>query len=162
MKYFYSIKENVALGDIKHVEDDGLIYDVLQQVGLKDKLNEFNEGLNTLLSKEYEGGQELSGGQWQKVAIARAMIRDADLIILDEPTSALDPLAELEIFSLFNQLSKDKTSLMISHRLGVTRFADKIIVLRDGSIVEEGTHDELMNFEGVYKKMYEAQASWYK
>ncbi|MGL5353708.1 MAG: hypothetical protein ACRDA5_10370 [Clostridium sp.] len=90
------------------------------------------------------------------------MIKNSDLIVLDEPTSALDPLAELEIFKLFNKLSNDKTTLMISHRLGITRYADKIIVLSNGNIVEEGTHDELIYLDGEYKKMYESQSNWYK
>lgn len=162
IKYFYSLRENVALGDVSQIENESLIKDVLKKVGLGKKVDELNKGIDTLLSKEYEDGKELSGGEWQKVAIARAMIRESDLIVLDEPTAALDPLAELEIFDLFNRVSKDKTTLMISHRLGITRFADKILVLKNGEIVEQGSHDELVRLDGVYKKMYEAQANWYK
>lgn len=161
-KYMYSLRENVAFGDIDKYDDDKLIINTLMEVGLKNKLNDLNLDINTLLSKEYKNGTELSGGEWQKIAIARAMIKTSDLIVLDEPTAALDPLSELEIFELFNKLSEGKTTLMISHRLGITRYADKIIVLNCGKIVEEGRHDELMAYGGVYKKMYESQANWYK
>ena len=119
-------------------------------------------GIDTILSKEFPDGTELSGGQWQKVAIARSMIKDSEVIIFDEPTAALDPIAELEIFNLLNNISKDKTTIMISHRLGVTKFADTIIVMKDGKISEEGSHEKLINNNGEYKKMYEAQASYYR
>lgn len=150
------------IGNISLMDNDKLFYEIVKQVGLEKRLSSFATGMDTMLSKEYDYGEELSGGEWQKVAIARAIVRDADIVILDEPTSALDPLAEMEIFKLFSQVSKDKTTIMISHRLGITRFADKIIVLKDGYIVEMGTHEQLMQLQGVYKTMFEAQASWYK
>jgi len=162
IKYIYSIKENIMIGNISLMDNDKLFYEIVKQVGLEKRLSSFATGMDTMLSKEYDYGEELSGGEWQKVAIARAIVRDADIVILDEPTSALDPLAEMEIFKLFSQVSKDKTTIMISHRLGITRFADKIIVLKDGYIVEMGTHEQLMQLQGVYKTMFEAQASWYK
>ena len=119
-------------------------------------------GIDTILSKEFPDGTELSGGQWQKVAIARSMIKDSEIIIFDEPTAALDPIAELEVFNLLNNVSKDKTTIMISHRLGVTKFADTIILMKDGKIIEKGSHEKLINNNGEYKKMYEAQASYYR
>ena len=119
-------------------------------------------GIDTILSKEFPDGTELSEGQWQKVAIARSMIKDSEVIIFDEPTAALDPIAELEVFNLLNNVSKDKTTIMISHRLGVTKFADTIILMKDGKIIEKGSHEKLINNNGEYKKMYEDQESYYR
>lgn len=142
------------MGDVAKKDNYGVVKETICQVGLSKKVEKLKYGVNTKLSKEYEGGDDLSGGEWQKIAIARAMIKDSDLIVLDEPTSALDPIAELEIFELFNKISQGKTTIMISHRLGITRFADKIIVLQNGEIAETGSHIELMQLGGVYKNMY--------
>jgi hypothetical protein len=160
-KYKVPINIVVALGDISQIENEAALKNVIIVAGMGKKLNEFDKGINTVLSKEYEGGEELSGGEWQKVAICRAMLKNTNIIVLDEPTAALDPLAELEIFDLFNKVSKDKTTIMISHRLGITRFADKIIVMKNGEIAEQGRHDDLMALEGIYKKMFLAQSNWY-
>jgi len=161
-KYNYSLKENIIVGDIEKMGEDGIVNDLLNKVGLAKKVNKFKNGINTRLSKEYDEGDELSGGEWQKLAIARSMIKDSDLIVLDEPTSALDPIAELEIYDLFNKVSQGRTTIMISHRLGITRFADRIIVLQDGEIAEIGSHKQLMETGEIYKNMYLSQANWYK
>jgi putative ABC transport system ATP-binding protein/ATP-binding cassette subfamily B protein len=161
VRYKYSLKENIALGDISQIENEAILTDMVKAIGMEKKLQELNRGINTILSKEFNGGEELSGGEWQKIAISRAMIKNTDLIVLDEPTAALDPLAELEIYKLFNNVTKHKTTIMISHRLGITRLADKIIVMQNGEIVEQGKHDELIALNGVYKKMFLAQANWY-
>ena len=106
---------------------------------------------------------ELSGGNGQRLAIARALYRDAPLLILDEPTAALDPVSEEEIFRCFREISRGKTSIMISHRLSATRFCDRIVVLQDGRIAEDGSHEELMRLEnGIYRKMFETQARYYQ
>lgn len=161
-KYNYSLKENIIVGDIEKMGEDSIVNDLLNKVGLSKKVDKFKNGINTRLSKEYDEGDELSGGEWQKLAIARSMIKDSDLIVLDEPTSALDPIAELEIYDLFNKVSQGRTTIMISHRLGITRFADRIIVLQDGEIAEMGSHKQLMETGEIYKNMYLSQANWYK
>ena len=117
---------------------------------------------DTLVGKDYdEQGVELSGGQAQKLAIARAVYRDAPLVILDEPTAALDPVAEYEIYKSFNELIGDKTAVYISHRLSSCRFCDRIIVIDGKTVSETGSHDELMKKQGQYAEMFNAQAQWY-
>jgi ATP-binding cassette subfamily B protein len=108
------------------------------------------------------GETELSGGQWQRVALARAFVRDAALLALDEPTAALDPLAELALFERFVELVDGRTAIMVSHRLGMARLADRVLVLRDGQIVEDGPHDTLVARCGPYAAMFAAQAQWYR
>ena len=115
----------------------------------------------TPLGKEWEGGVELSIGQWQRLAIGRAYLRDAQIIALDEPTAALDPRAEAEVYNHFNRAAAGRTAILVSHRLGSARMADRIIVLREGVIVEEGDHDSLLREGGEYARMYRLQASWY-
>lgn len=161
-RYKFSIKENVGLGNLSQKDNKKFIENKLKEVDLYDYVTKLPNSIETILSKEFEEGTELSGGQWQKIAIARAMSKNSEIIIFDEPTSALDPLAELEVFNLLNKVSKDKTTIMISHRLGVTRYADRICFMEDGKIIEQGTHEELINMGGKYKKMYEAQAKWYQ
>ncbi len=120
-------------------------------------------GVHTVLSHETaEEGENLSGGEAQKVAIARALYKDAPFVILDEPTAALDPLAEAEIYENFRELVGDKTSIYISHRMSSCRFCDRIIVLSDGGIAEEGTHEELMQENGLYADLFNTQAQYYQ
>ena len=117
-------------------------------------------GLDVQLGREF-GGTELSGGEWQKVAIARGLWKESDFIILDETTSALDPLVEYDILSQFIEMIKEKTSVIISHRVGICRTADKIIVMKDGRVQECGRHEELLHAGGEYARLWEAQAKWY-
>ncbi len=160
--YKLSVRENIGFGDIEYIKNDKFIKNKLKEVGMKDEIDKLSNGIDTILSKEFVDGTELSGGQWQKMAIARSMSKDSEIIIFDEPTSALDPIAELEVFKLLNNVSKDKTTIMISHRLGVAKFADTIIVMKDGKIIENGAHEELIKNDGEYKNMYEAQANYYR
>ncbi|WP_062104327.1 ABC transporter ATP-binding protein [Bacillus niameyensis] len=159
-KYHMTVKDNIAIGQIEKIGDAEQITRAAIAAGADEMIQELSNGYETLLGKEF-GGQELSQGQWQKVAIARAYIRDADLLILDEPTSALDPQAEVEIYKQFRDIAKDKTTIFISHRLGICKLVDRIIVLHDGGIVEQGSHEQLIQENGHYAHMYRLQAQWY-
>ncbi|MDU5723748.1 MAG: ABC transporter ATP-binding protein [Clostridium butyricum] len=162
IRYKLSIRENVAFGNIQNISNDELIKDSLREVGLEENIEKLPCSINTILSKEFTNGTELSGGEWQKLAMARSLIKDSDVVIFDEPTSALDPIAELEVSDLLNNTCKDKTTIMISHRLGITKFADRIIVMKEGKIIERGSHKELIKKNGEYKKLYESQAEFYR
>ena len=113
------------------------------------------------LGREF-GGKELSGGQWQKLAIARGLFKSSELIILDEPTSALDPLLETEILQQFIEIAKNKTAVIISHRVGLCKLADRIVVMKAGQICEMGTHDKLIEKDGEYRQLYTSQEQWYR
>ena len=119
-------------------------------------------GYDQVLGRRFEGGVELSGGEWQKIALARAYLRDADLLILDEPTAALDARSELEVFESFAELTQGKMALLISHRFSTVRMADRIVVLSNGQLIEEGNHLSLMERGGVYAGMFEMQAASYR
>ena len=155
----YSVRENICLSK----EYCGQEFKrVLEESGLAEKIDRLPFGEETPLFKVYdERGIELSGGEGQKLGIARALYKDSPIVILDEPTSALDPMAEYEIYQRFGSLVKGKTSIYISHRLASVRFADNIIVLDKGCIVEEGKHDELVKANGLYSEMYHMQAEYY-
>ena len=120
------------------------------------------QGLDTRLGNLFEGGEELSIGQWQKIALARAFLRDARLIILDEPTSALDPQAEAEVFDRFRTLVQDRMAIVISHRLSTIKMVDRIFVLCEGQLAECGSHDELMQQQGLYARLFTTQAQHYQ
>lgn len=136
---------------------------VIQQAGLKNKIDSLCNGVNSHLMKGiFEDSIELSGGEKQKLMLARALYKDAPMIILDEPTAALDPIAEDELYKKYSELTKNKTSVYISHRLASTRFCDRIIYIHNGEIIEEGTHDELMKYGGKYAYMFELQSHYYK
>ncbi|NMF07934.1 ABC transporter ATP-binding protein [Clostridium beijerinckii] len=162
IRYKLPIRDNVGFGNIEQINNDDLIKCKLDEVGLMQEVEKLPDNIDTIISKEFIKGTELSGGQWQKIAIARSMIKNSEIVIFDEPTSALDPVAELEVFNLLNDVSMDKTTIMISHRLGITKFADRIIVMKEGKIIEQGSHEELMKNDGEYKHMYETQADYYR
>ena len=119
-------------------------------------------GYDQMLGRRFEGGVELSGGEWQRMALARAYLRDAQLLILDEPTAALDARSELEVFERFAELTQGKMALLISHRFSTVRMADRIVVLSGGRLIEEGNHQRLMAAGGVYAEMFEMQAASYR
>ncbi|MBD5526022.1 MAG: ABC transporter ATP-binding protein [Lachnospiraceae bacterium] len=156
----YSLDENIRLGKS---DSKGESLDTIYEIsGIADWVNELRKKGETLVCKDFdENGIELSGGQAQKVAIARAVYRDAPVVILDEPTAALDPVAEYEIYNKFNDLIRNKTAIYISHRLSSCKFCDKIIVISDKTIKEIGTHEELLKMQGIYAEMFRAQAQWY-
>jgi ATP-binding cassette, subfamily B, bacterial len=161
VRYQFPVRENVGFGNVHALDDDELIRNTLHKVNLLEAMAQLPLGIDTQLGREFEGGSELSGGQWQRIAIARAFMREAEILVLDEPTAALDPQAELEIFKQFMELSQGKTAFMISHRLGPARVADKILVMKQGQLIEQGTHEELMRAQGEYAQMFQAQAEWY-
>lgn len=158
----FSIQENITCKPVD--EDDQRVERILEEVEIKDKINSLAKGVKTLFGKEYDSeGVEFSGGQSQKIAIARALYKDASLVILDEPTSALDPIAEAEIYENFNSMVGDRTVIYISHRMSSSVFCDRILVINQGRIEAYDTHKKLMeNTEGLYYKLFNSQAENYK
>lgn len=159
---FFSLAETVC-SQIGTCEDSAKAEQCLRLAGLGKKLDSLPEGIHTKLDKQInENGIELSGGELQKLLLARALYKDAPILVLDEPTAALDPIAENEIYLQYHQMTKTKTSLFISHRLASTQFCDRILYLQNGKIAEEGTHAELISLGGEYSKLYEMQSCWYQ
>lgn len=135
----------------------------IQQAGLKEKIERLDKKEDTYLSQVFDDeGIQLSGGEIQKLMLARCIYKNAPFMILDEPTSALDPIAESRIYEEYSRLTENKTSIFISHRLASTRFCDKILFLENGKIIEEGSHDKLLEKNGRYAKIYEIQSHYYK
>jgi ATP-binding cassette subfamily B protein len=162
VKYHLTAQENIWLGNIDQPPDHKQIVSAACDAGADEVINSLPNGYETILGKWFEQGEELSIGQWQKVALARAFLRDAQIIVLDEPTSALDAKAEEEVFQKFRQLVKGRTAILISHRLSTVKMADCIYVLEHGRIVESGTHDELIQHGGTYARLFETQAQHYR
>jgi len=160
-KYWLSARENIGLGSINDIENIDLITKASRKSGADRIVKNLEYGYETLLSTEMNGGVDLSGGQWQKIGIARGLFSDPKLIILDEPTSALDAISEAEVFDNLSKISSQTTMLIVSHRFSTVRNADRIIVLDRGEIIEQGTHFELMQIEGIYHKMFSSQAKGY-
>ena len=155
--YQMSLRENV---EISAGDSD---FDKMKQCVQNSEFfldERFENGYDTMLSREFDG-IDLSGGQWQRVALARGLYRDSRLILLDEPTSAIDPIEEGKLYRKFQNIIQDKMGVIVTHRLGSARIADRILVLHEGKIVEQGTHDELLRMCGHYTRMYEEQAKWY-
>lgn len=152
------LDENIAGSS---VVDQDKCKAVLKQVGLMDKVNNWPNKIHSRLYKNLGDGINVSGGEAQKIAIARALYKDAPFVIMDEPTASLDPLAEAEIYDSFNQMIKDKSAIFISHRMSSCRFCDEIVVLDNGQIIQQGKHELLVKQEGLYKKLWNAQADYY-
>jgi ATP-binding cassette subfamily B protein len=161
-KYYLTAKENIWFGNIDHSPDDRQIEEAARKAGADSVIAGLPKGYETMLGNWFEEGEELSIGQWQKIALARAFLRDAQLIVLDEPTSALDAQAEAEVFEKFRQLAKGRSAILISHRLSTVKMADHIYVLEKGRIVESGTHDKLIQLGGTYAHLFETQAQHYR
>lgn len=157
-----SVADNIALNIIGNVDRDRL-WRCIRAAGLEEKINSLPKGADTCLIKRItEQGTELSGGQLQRLLLARALYKDAPVLVLDEPTAALDPLAEQEIYEQYRKLTEGKTSVFISHRLASTRFCDRIILLEEGRIVESGTHEQLLTLGGKYAEMFRVQSRYYQ
>lgn len=159
-KYKMTLRDNVILSDSSRPVDEIRAEGSFDKADLDWKSESFPDGMDTMLAREF-GGTDLSGGQWQRLAIARGFYRRHNLIVLDEPTAAIDPLEETAVYKKFAELSKDKTAVIITHRLGSAKIADRIVVLEKGKIAEIGKHEELMEKKGLYYEMYTAQAKWY-
>ena len=154
-------KENVVVSETISDVNEKRVRSAAKEADLEMRKVDFSDGYDTMLSREFDG-VELSGGQWQRVALARGFYKLHNMIILDEPTAAIDPIEETKLYNKFQKISKDKTSFIVTHRLGSAKLADRIIVLDKGRIVQQGTHESLINQEGKYREMYNLQSKWYK
>ena len=161
VRYQFSAAENIGLGDPEHLEDRARIVQAAERAGAAQVVAALPHGYDTVLGGWFEKGHELSSGQWQKLAVARGFMRDAEILILDEPTASIDALAEAELFERLRALAADKTALIISHRFSTVRMADRIAVLHGGRLVELGTHDALMAQDGRYAHLFRLQARGY-
>lgn len=159
VRYQVTAGENIGIGRIAEMDDQPRIRDAAQKSLADPLIERLPAGYDQMLGRIFSKGLDLSGGEWQKIAIARAYFRDADILILDEPTAALDARAEAEIFERFRALSRSKTALLISHRFSTVRIADRILVLENGAILEQGNHDELMALGGRYAELFSLQAA---
>ncbi|MDQ3442685.1 MAG: ABC transporter ATP-binding protein/permease [Chloroflexota bacterium] len=160
--YQFSAADNIGIGNVERIGDMAAIRDAADRAGADRVIARLPEGYATALGKWFEGGHQLSGGEWQKVALARAFMRDAQIMILDEPTAALDARAEHELFSRIKELTEGRIALYISHRFSTARMADRIFVLEHGRLIEQGTHEELMLRNGQYADLFELQAASYR
>jgi ATP-binding cassette subfamily B protein len=162
MRYEMTARENIAVGRIEEREQLDRIESAARMSLADEVVAKLPEKMEQQLGRRFEGGVDLSGGEWQRMALARAYLRDAQLLILDEPTSALDARSEQEVFQRFAELTRGKMSLLISHRFSTVKMTDRIVVLSHGILTEEGTHDELMRHGGLYAEMFEMQAASYR
>jgi ATP-binding cassette subfamily B protein len=171
LRFEMTAQENIALGNVAQLWDENnqalldAVHRAASKAGIHDKIMSLPQGYHTILSRwlsKEEQGVDLSGGEWQKVALARMFMRNADLLILDEPTAALDAKAEYDLYNHFVELINGKTSLLISHRFSTVRMADVIAVLENGQISEYGSHEHLLSLGGTYSKLYNMQADRYK
>ena len=162
VRYALTARENVGFGDVRYVDAAQWVRNAAASAGVADDLATLPQGYETFLGGQFGIGQDLSGGQWQKIGLARGFMRRGALFVLDEPTAHLDAIAELEAFRSFRKLTVGATSLLISHRFSNFRVADRIVVLESGHVIQEGTHAELAAGGGLYSRMFEAQAGGYR
>lgn len=162
VKFELTLRENIAMGEISEIHNQVRIDGAAQKSLADEVIASMPRGYDQQLGKRFKQGKDLSGGQWQKIAIARAYMKDAEVLILDEPTSALDARAETEAFDRFIKLTEGKTAVIISHRFSTVRIADRIMVLKDGSVLEIGTHQELMHNNKLYSELFNLQAAGYQ
>ena len=162
IRYQMTFYQNIAVGNIKEIDNEALVKRAAQE-SLADQLAlKYPDTYQQWLGRRFNDGVELSGGEWQKVALARAYMKDAQVLILDEPTAALDARAEYEVFQRFAELTKGKSAVLISHRFSTARLADRILVLDNGTLLESGTHEELLAADGRYAELFNLQAMGYQ
>ena len=154
-KFLLPVRDNVGFADLNRMQDDNHLRHTLDRAG-----STFAQELDTWLGHEF-GGRDVSGGEWLRLAVARGLFRQSQFVVFDEPTAAIDPVAEVEMIQELLTRDESRTTLVISHRLGVARLCDRILVLDEGRLVEDGTHEELLAIDGLYTEMWDAQASWY-
>jgi ATP-binding cassette, subfamily B, bacterial len=161
VKFALKVSENIAVGNIQEVNNLALIQEAAQKSLADTVVKKFPEGYEQMLARRFKGGVEMSGGEWQKIALARAYMRPAQLVILDEPTASLDARAEHEVFIRFSELISGKMAVLISHRFSTVRMADRILFLEFGELKELGSHEELMKLNGKYAELFNLQAKGY-
>ncbi len=162
VRYYFTAGENISVGDISKIDEQDLIHAAAENSLAHPVIQRLPKKYDQVLGKRFSEGKDLSGGEWQKVALARAYMKDAQLLILDEPTATLDARAEYEAFERFAELTNGKTAVIISHRFSTVRMADRILVLKHGSILELGTHEDLLDLKGLYAELFHLQAAGYQ
>ncbi|MBD0375626.1 MAG: ATP-binding cassette domain-containing protein, partial [Flavisolibacter sp.] len=162
LRYQMTTSENIAVGNINERENHRLIVNSAKKSLASAVIEKLPDKYEQMLGRYFNSGIELSGGEWQKIALARAYMKNAQLMILDEPTAALDARSEFEVFQRFAELTKDKSAILISHRFSTVRMADRILVLDKGEIIEMGSHEELLKMDGLYASLFELQAMGYR
>ncbi len=162
VNYYMSARENIGVGRIDEIENNDLVRSSARKSGANAVIERLPDGYDTMLGRWFKDGTQLSGGEWQKVALARAFMRDARILVLDEPTSSLDAQAEYEVFEHFKALTEGKTAIFISHRFSTVRLADRIFVIESGGVLESGSHEELMALGGRYAELFSLQAEAYR
>ncbi|EDX86211.1 ABC transporter, ATP-binding protein [Synechococcus sp. PCC 7335] len=160
-RYALSAQDNIGFGDLPNRDNSQQVFRAANEAGADPVINELAHGYDTVLGKMFTGGVDLSGGQWQKIGLARAFMSQAQVLILDEPTAAVDAIAEHDLFERFRQLTRGKMTFLVSHRFSTVRMADRIVVLEKGEIIETGTHEQLMKKQGRYEEMFRLQAESY-
>lgn len=161
-RYDLKARENIAVGWIEGLEDEARIVDSAEKSLASEVIAALDGRYDHMLGRRFEGGANLSGGEWQKIALARAYMRDAQLLVLDEPTAALDARAEHQVFERFTELTTGKMAVLISHRFSTVRMADRILVLDDGAVIEDGSHEQLVALGGRYAELFNLQAAGYR
>jgi ATP-binding cassette subfamily B protein len=162
IRYDMLARENIGFGKVESMDDQPRLDTAAYKSLAKSLIDRFPKGYDQMVGRRFEGGVDLSGGEWQKLALGRAYMRDAQLLILDEPTATFDARAEYEVFQRFAELTRDRMAVLISHRFSTVRMADRILVLADGEIMEQGTHQQLVALGGRYAELFELQAAGYR
>jgi ATP-binding cassette subfamily B protein len=160
-RFMLTIRHGIALGDVSRLDDEAAVRAAARRAGLDELIASYPEGLDVRLGKLFLDGTDISGGQWQRLAIARALFRDAPIVLMDEPSASLDPQAESDLFDMLRAMADDRIIVFVSHRFATVRDADVVLVLEDGDVVEIGSHDELMDAGGLYHDLFELQAARY-
>ncbi|WP_281279002.1 ATP-binding cassette domain-containing protein [Thermosporothrix hazakensis] len=162
VQYASPAYDNIGYRAIEHIENKNRIVSAAEKSEVATEIETLPQGYQTILGRIFEHGQQLSGGQWQKIALARAFVRDAAIVILDEPTASIDAETETKIFDKLKEVTQDVTSLIIAHRFSTVRVADRILVLEDGRLIEDGSHEELLRLQGRYAHLFQLQAAAYQ